>query len=81
MSALPSAIRPNLTAEPQVFLTALGLLSMRASLLGSPCERLTAAKVPSRLVVREGAKHAYPGWEADSALIAEWFDQYLRPSR
>jgi len=42
--------------------------------------RLTEAKVPARLVVREGMGHAWPGWEQDSALIAEWFDAYLRPS-
>lgn len=40
--------------------------------------RLTELKVPSRLVVREGAGHAYPGWEADTRLIADWFDQHLR---
>ncbi len=41
--------------------------------------RLTEAKVPARLVVREGMGHAWPGWEQDSALIAEWFDAHLRP--
>jgi acetyl esterase/lipase len=41
-------------------------------------ERLNEAKVPARLVVREGLGHAWPGWEADSALIAEWFDTHLR---
>jgi acetyl esterase/lipase len=41
-------------------------------------DRLEAANVPSRLVVRERVGHAYPGWEADSGLIAEWFDRYLR---
>jgi acetyl esterase/lipase len=42
-------------------------------------DRLTAAKVPARLVVRKGVGHAYTGWEGDAALIAEWFDTYLRP--
>jgi acetyl esterase/lipase len=42
--------------------------------------RLTEAKVPARLAVREGMGHAWPGWEQDSALIAEWFDAHLRPS-
>jgi dipeptidyl aminopeptidase/acylaminoacyl peptidase len=42
-------------------------------------DRLSAAKVPARLIVREGRGHAWPGWEADGALIAEWFDAYLRP--
>ena len=41
-------------------------------------ERLQDAKVPARLVVREGVAHAYPGWESDAALIADWFDEHLR---
>jgi acetyl esterase/lipase len=40
-------------------------------------DRLNDANVPARLVVREGAGHAYPGWEADAALIADWFDAHL----
>jgi dipeptidyl aminopeptidase/acylaminoacyl peptidase len=44
-------------------------------------ERLNDANVPARLVVRTGAGHAYPGWEADNALIAEWFDAHLRRVR
>jgi dipeptidyl aminopeptidase/acylaminoacyl peptidase len=44
-------------------------------------ERLEAAKVPARLVVRAGAGHAYAGWDADAALIADWFDVHLRPPR
>jgi acetyl esterase/lipase len=42
-------------------------------------DRLKEANVPARLVVREGMAHAWPGWEADSALIAQWFDAHLRP--
>jgi acetyl esterase/lipase len=41
-------------------------------------ERLQAMKVPADLVVREGMGHAWPGWESDSALVAAWFDKYLR---
>jgi acetyl esterase/lipase len=41
-------------------------------------ERLMQANVPARLVVREGQGHAWPGWESDSALLAEWFDRHLR---
>lgn len=41
-------------------------------------ERLKQANVPARLVVREGQGHAWPGWESDSALLAEWFDTHLR---
>jgi acetyl esterase/lipase len=46
-------------------------------------DRLNKANVPARLVVREGMGHAWPGWEADTALIADWFDAQLRrnPSR
>jgi acetyl esterase/lipase len=44
-------------------------------------ERLNEANVPARLIVREGVGHAYPGWEADAALIADWFDAHLRPDR
>jgi dipeptidyl aminopeptidase/acylaminoacyl peptidase len=44
-------------------------------------EALHEQKVPSRLLVREGMGHAYPGWEADSALLADWFDQHLRAAR
>ena len=44
-------------------------------------ERLREVKVPVRLVVREGARHAYPGWEADTVLIADWFDEHLRRVR
>jgi acetyl esterase/lipase len=44
-------------------------------------ERLTDANVPARLVVREGVGHAYPGWEADAELIADWFDAHLRAAR
>jgi acetyl esterase/lipase len=40
-------------------------------------ERLNDVKVPARLVVRGGVGHAYAGWEADTALIAEWFDEHL----
>ncbi len=42
-------------------------------------ERLQTMKVPSNLVVREGMGHAWPGWESDCALVAAWFDKYLRP--
>ena len=44
-------------------------------------ERLNDSNVPTRLVVRGDAGHAYPGWEADTALIADWFDAHLRRVR
>lgn len=43
-------------------------------------DQLKAVKVNARLVLREGMRHAWPGWEADSELIAQWFDDCLRPS-
>jgi acetyl esterase/lipase len=42
-------------------------------------DALRAAHVDVRLVVRDGMGHAWPGWEADSELIAQWFDSHLRP--
>ncbi len=42
MSATPSATRPNLTAEPSVRRMAPGRAAIKASVLASPCERLTA---------------------------------------
>jgi dipeptidyl aminopeptidase/acylaminoacyl peptidase len=44
-------------------------------------DRLNDARVPARLAVREGVGHAYPGWEADTSLIADWFDAHLRHGR
>ncbi len=41
-------------------------------------QRLTQAGVPARLVERPGVGHGYPGWEGDVALLAEWFDRWLR---
>jgi fermentation-respiration switch protein FrsA (DUF1100 family) len=41
-------------------------------------ERLQSSNVKARFVVREGKGHAYPGWEADSALLADWFDSTRR---
>jgi acetyl esterase/lipase len=44
-------------------------------------ERLNEANVPTRLVVREGLGHAYPGWQDDATLLADWFDTHLRRPR
>ena len=41
-------------------------------------ERLRAAGVASELVIRQGAGHAWPGWESDGELLARWFDSRLR---
>ena len=37
--------------------------------------------VPVELHVREGRDHAWPGWQADSKLIASWFDARLGVTR
>jgi dipeptidyl aminopeptidase/acylaminoacyl peptidase len=41
-------------------------------------DRLSKANVPSRLVEREAMGHAWPGWESETALLADWFDTHLR---
>jgi acetyl esterase/lipase len=40
-------------------------------------DRLKQANVAARLIVREGMRLAWPGWESDSESIAEWFDVRL----
>jgi acetyl esterase/lipase len=41
-------------------------------------DRLKEANVAARLIVREGMRHAWPGWESDGESIAQWFDSHLR---
>jgi acetyl esterase/lipase len=41
-------------------------------------DRLNSSQVPARLVLCEGMAHAWSGWEADAAFIADWFDKHLR---
>lgn len=36
------------------------------------------AKVPARLIVREGAVHGWPTLLNDIAIFADWFDQHLK---
>ena len=40
-------------------------------------QKLEAAHVPARLVVKKGAGHGWDGLQQDVAVIADWFDQYL----
>lgn len=40
-------------------------------------QRLGAAGVPVQLIERQDMAHAWPGWEADTARVAEWFDMHL----
>jgi len=41
-------------------------------------EKVKAAGVPAKLLVREGKQHGWPEIGADLVLLADWFDQYLR---
>ena len=65
MSAPPSATRPNLTAEPSVCRIAPGLASIKAPVLISSCDRLTAAEgsVPAPIHTRAMPKRGEP-WVA-----------------
>jgi acetyl esterase/lipase len=38
------------------------------------------AGVPAKLIVKQGAKHGWPTIFADFKTIAEWFEEYLKPS-
>jgi len=40
-------------------------------------DRLSAVHVDVRLVLRDGMRHAWPGWEAETEAIAQWFDSRL----
>jgi acetyl esterase/lipase len=40
-------------------------------------ERLKAAGVPAKLVVKHGAGHGWKGLNKDMTTIADWFDRYL----
>jgi dipeptidyl aminopeptidase/acylaminoacyl peptidase len=42
--------------------------------------KLTELKVPHELIVRKDARHGWPTMGEDHALIADWFDKYLRSS-
>jgi len=38
---------------------------------------LKAHNVPSRLITRPGKGHGWDGWENETAMIADWFDEHL----
>src|SRR5262245_48958443 len=40
-------------------------------------DQLSTAHVEVRLILREGMRHAWPGWERDAEAIAQWFDSHL----
>ena len=33
---------------------------------------------PFKLVIKPGGGHGWPGWEKDTAMFADWFDEHLR---
>jgi acetyl esterase/lipase len=39
--------------------------------------RCKEARVPAKLIVKEGADHGWPGMDRDLVTFAEWFDQHL----
>ena len=40
-------------------------------------EKLTAEKVPCKLVVKPGAGHGWAGMDKELVLFADWFDEHL----
>jgi dipeptidyl aminopeptidase/acylaminoacyl peptidase len=40
-----------------------------------------AVGVPARLVVKPGAGHGWAGRDRDMKLVADWFDEHLKPER
>jgi acetyl esterase/lipase len=44
-------------------------------------EKLKAAEVPNKLIVKEGAGHGWQGLDKDLATFADWFDKYLRDQK
>jgi acetyl esterase/lipase len=44
-------------------------------------EKLKAAGVETKLVVKKGAQHGWPDQLKDNAIIADWFDEHLKPQK
>ena len=43
--------------------------------------KLREVGVPARLVVKPGAGHGWAGRDRDMKLVADWFDEHLKPKR
>jgi hypothetical protein len=41
-------------------------------------ERATAAGATAKLIIKPGAGHGWPDLKPEMAVLADWFDQYLR---
>ena len=44
-------------------------------------DRLKSSGVETKLVVKNGATHGWPDLLKDTAIIADWFDEYLKPQK
>jgi acetyl esterase/lipase len=44
-------------------------------------DKLKAAGVDSKLVVKKGASHGWPDLLKDLAIFADWFDEHLKPKK
>ncbi len=44
-------------------------------------EKLKAAGVDTKLVVKKGAQHGWPDFLKDFAIVADWFDEHLKPKK
>ncbi|MDR3622187.1 MAG: alpha/beta hydrolase [Paludisphaera borealis] len=44
-------------------------------------DKLKAAGVESKLVVKKGASHGWPDLLKDQSIIADWFDEHLKPKK
>jgi acetyl esterase/lipase len=44
-------------------------------------EKLKAAGVETKLVVKKGAQHGWPNLYDDMTIIADWFDAHLKPQK
>jgi acetyl esterase/lipase len=44
-------------------------------------EKLKAAGVETKLVVKKGAGHGWPDLLKDTTVIADWFDEHLKPQK
>jgi acetyl esterase/lipase len=42
--------------------------------------KLAEHKIPHQLITRKNAGHGWPEMSKDHALLADWFDKYLRPA-
>ena len=44
-------------------------------------EKLKSSGVETKLVVKKGAQHGWPDILKDTAIIADWFDEHLKPQK